>query len=122
MAAKKPAATAPAKKPRMATSAAAKKPVRRASAGPVLRATRRDIAALRKLDADLADSALAAIAVALAKEIDVAKSGTLRSMCARELREVLSELRALTPAQKENDDLDVIRASRAERRANAAAR
>ena len=118
---RKPAAT---KKPaarKTATAAAKpaaeKKPVRRAAVGPVVRATRRDLAAIKKLDEELADSALAAIALALAKEVDQAKSGQLRSMCAGQLREVLKELRSLTPAATQDDGVDRIRAGRAKRRA-----
>jgi hypothetical protein len=119
---KPPAAKKPTARKRAATAKpAAKKPVRRATVGPVVRATRRDLAAIKKLDEDLADSALAAIALALAKEVDQAKSGQLRSMCAGQLREVLKELRSLTPAPTEGDRLDDLRERRAARRRGTAA-
>jgi hypothetical protein len=68
-----------------------------------------------------AGSALAAAALALARELDVPNSATSKSMCAKALVEVLREVRALAPARKETDGVDELTTRRAERRAAAAA-
>lgn len=60
----------------------------------VVLATRRDLRALAKTSPEIATSALAAAALALAREIDgddASASG--KASCARELRAVMSELR-----------------------------
>lgn len=93
-----------------------RKPVasRRAGAGEVLRAVNAD---LKRMPAELAKSALAATAKALAREIDGAKnSATSKSMCARALLDTLEELRALCPPADEVDALDDLAARRAVRR------
>lgn len=69
---------------------------------------------LKKLPAELAGGALAASALALAREIDHAgNSATSKSMCARALTETLEKLRALAPAEKEADKLDDLARRRA---------
>lgn len=99
MAAKKPAA------PRKRAPARQK--------GPVEAAVARD---LKQLPDELAASALAASALALGREIDLAgNSATSKSMCARALTETLEKLRALAPAEKEADKLDDLAARRAAR-------
>ena len=75
--------------------------------GDVEKAVRKDIEAFRRRDRDVADSGLAASALALARMIDDDEnSATSRSMCARALREALDRLRELCPPADENDDLD----------------
>jgi len=82
----------------------------------VVAAVTRDLGELRRRAPDLADSALAASALALAAEIDSqGNSATSKSMCARELRDTLDRLRDLAPKQEEKDDLDDLAARRARR-------
>jgi hypothetical protein len=70
----------------------------------------------------VADSALAATARALARELDdPGNSATSKSMCARALAETLDRLLALAPPKKEADKLDELNARRAKRRGAAAA-
>lgn len=74
------------------------------------------------MPADLATSALAASALALAREIDNAgNSATSKSMCARELREHMEQLRSLIPTDQEADELDDLARRREARRARSAA-
>lgn len=75
----------------------------------------RDLDEIRSRDAKLADSALGATALALAREIDGGNSATSKSMCARELRELMTLLKNLAPAAAEKDDLDELRTRRTAR-------
>lgn len=87
-----------------------------AAGGPVEQATARDLQAF----GDLADSALAASALSLARELDDHRnSATSKSMCARALIETLDRLRELAPPKKERSQLDELKARRAARRAAA---
>jgi hypothetical protein len=71
---------------------------------------------LERLPKDLAESALAASALALAREMDSASnSATSKSMCANALHAALRELRDLAPATEEADQLDQLAAKRADR-------
>jgi hypothetical protein len=91
------------------------------SVASVAEAVQRDIEAIRRRDADLADSALAASALALACEIDAeGNSATSKSMCARELRDTLDRLRELAPKTKTKDRVDDLSDRRAKRRGAAA--
>lgn len=83
--------------------------------GSVAGAVRRDLEAIAKLDPALARSGLAALALAMALEIDDPNSATSKSMCAAQLREALATLRALTPAEREVSAVDELRAARAKR-------
>lgn len=87
----------------------------------VVEAVERELARLHKRGAvDLADSAMAAAALALALEIDTGgNSATSKSMCAKELRETLSALWAAAPPEEAMDDLDELAQRRASRRATA---
>lgn len=79
----------------------------------VLTAVERDIA---KLPDDLAESALAASAVAMALEIEHPyNSATSKSMCQARLMDALRELRALAPEEEAMDGIDQLAAKRAER-------
>lgn len=79
----------------------------------VLSAVERDIA---KLPDDLAESALAASAVAMALEIEHPyNSATSKSMCQARLVEALKELRALAPPAEEADAVNDIESQRAKR-------
>jgi hypothetical protein len=70
---------------------------------------------------DLAQSALAATALAMAELVDDrSHSATSRSMCAGKLMDALEQLRALAPPKQERDDVDDLKARRAERRARSA--
>ena len=97
----------------------AKPPAPRES-GEVAQAIERDLA---RLPADLATSALAASAMALAREMDnPANSATSKSMCAKTLLDTFDRLRELTPTDEESDDLDDLatrRQARIERRTTA---
>jgi hypothetical protein len=61
------------------------------------------------------DSPLAAVAFALARELDARNSATSKSMCAKAMVDVLRELRALVPPLEEKDDLDDLAAQRKKR-------
>jgi DNA-binding IclR family transcriptional regulator len=85
----------------------------------VIEAAEREVEAIRKRDAALADSALAASAIALAYEIaNPYNSATSKSMCAREMRDTLDRLRELAPEERKADDLDDLAARRAKRLAD----
>ena len=82
----------------------------------VVEAVSRDLEAIRGRDEALAESGLAASALALAWSIDDPDtSATARSMCARELRDTLDRLRALAPPAQKADGLDELRGKRAKR-------
>jgi hypothetical protein len=77
----------------------------------------RDLAAIRKRAPELADSALAALALSLAREIDDAdNSATAKAACGRTMHEALATLRALTPAEEAKDKVSDIGRKRAQRR------
>lgn len=91
-------------------------PLERSSRTTVIEAAMRDVQAIRKRDPELAKSALAAAAVALAYEIEHPyNSATSKSMCSRELRETIDRLRELAPEQEETDRLDELTAQRSAR-------
>jgi hypothetical protein len=88
----------------------------------VAAAVQRDIDKIAKADPALAESALAASALALAREIDSSRnSATSKSMCARALLETLDRMRELMPAEETSDGIDELGAKRATRRARSAA-
>ena len=73
---------------------------------------------LRSSAPDLADGALAAMASAMALEVEHPfNSATSKSMCAGKLQDALRELRELAPPQEEADGIDDIAEQRAKRRA-----
>lgn len=73
----------------------------------VVAAVKRDLKGLPK---QLAQSTLAASALALAAELDKVKiSATARASCARALRETMEELRSLAPPAEESDAVDEIK-------------
>ena len=73
----------------------------------VVEGVRRDLASITAPAPALAESALAMAALALAAEIDnPGNSATSKSMCAKELRDILTALRALAPAKHEQDGVD----------------
>lgn len=84
----------------------------------VVAAVKRDLAGMGPR---VADSGLAASALALAREIDKAKnSATSKSMCAKTLIETLDRLRAQAPSTREADGVDDLRERRAGRRSASA--
>lgn len=86
----------------------------------VVAAVEKELAALRKRDKDLADSATAAGALAMAFELDNPhNSATSKSMCRKQLAEALEELRDRAPAEKKGDSVDDLADRRKERRATA---
>lgn len=84
-------------------------------------ATVRDLKAIAKRSPDLAESALAATALALAQEIDGDNSATSKSMCARALTDVLQQLRDIVPPEEKKDAIDELKAKRLARRGGTAA-
>jgi hypothetical protein len=104
-----------------ATTAAA---VLDAATRPVEAAVKNEIAALAKRAKEIEGSALAALAVAMAKEIDKAKnSATAKSACGARLIDSLDRLLARVPPAQTKDELDEIRQRREKRlEAQAAAR
>lgn len=91
-----------------------------ARSGPtnVVDGAERNVEAIRKRDEELAGSALAASAIALAREIEHPyNSATSKSMCAREMRDTLDRLRELAPEEEHADSLDELKQARERRRA-----
>ena len=96
-------------------AASGENPVVNPESGEVARAVARD---LERMPAELSTSGLAALCVALAREIDKPEnSATSKSMCASALRESLAQLRALLTTDEEDDELDDLTRRREARRA-----
>lgn len=84
------------------------------TAGPVERATRYELTTI------VAPASLAAAAVVLAHQVDVADSPTLAATAARELRLTMSTARGIAqPAAMPSNPLDEVRARRERRRVGA---
>ena len=84
----------------------------------VVDAVHAELARLAKRDPDLAVSATAMAALALARELEsYGNSATSKSNCAKELREAMAALWALAPAEVANDSIDELQKRRAKRRA-----
>lgn len=82
----------------------------------VIDANEREIESWRGMAAKLADSTFAAMAIALAYEVeDPYNSATSKAYCARELRETMTLLRAMLPADEKKDGIDDLERRRAER-------
>lgn len=89
----------------------------KAEDGVVVAAVRRDLASLTP---GLADSALAAVALAMGVEVDDrGNPGSTKASCAKALTDALRELRALVPVGEEGDRLDDLAARRDQRRSRA---
>lgn len=85
-------------------------------------AVMRELARLAKRDEWLAESPLAASALALAVQMDdPGNSATSKANCARALNETLDRLRALAPPIDTRDSLDELGTRRAARLAGRAA-
>lgn len=83
----------------------------------VVEAVERDLAAIRSRSPEVADSGLAASAVALAYELeDPFVSATAKSMCAKALADAMVRLREWAPPVEEKDGLDELKARRTARR------
>lgn len=81
-------------------------------------AVKRDLADIAKRDKALSESALAVLALAMARELDSANnSATSKSMCAKQLREAIDRLRELAPEPEKKDDIDDLSRRRRDRRA-----
>jgi hypothetical protein len=78
-------------------------------------AVRRDLESIRLRNAELADSALACTALALAREMDDDNSATSKSMCAKAIIEAMRELRELCPPLEKADGLDDLASRRLRR-------
>ena len=83
----------------------------------VLASVRRDLATIAERSPALATSALAATALALARELDNDNSATSKSMCAKALLDTMDRLRELGPPPKERDGIDDLKDARRARRA-----
>lgn len=71
---------------------------------------------LASLPENLALGALAASALAMAREIDSSgNSATSKSMCQARLQDALAELRSLAPPEVKRDAIDEIKAAREKR-------
>lgn len=82
----------------------------------------RELEWIRARDERLADSAQAAVVVAMAYELENPyNSATAKANCARAMTEALEKLHAQVPSEEEDDELDSIRRERAARRAAAQA-
>lgn len=84
----------------------------------VLASVTRDLASV---PSEMATGGLAAMALALAREIDGENSATSKSMCAGQLRDTLDRIRELSPDKEEGDSLDDLAARRANRIAGSTA-
>lgn len=78
----------------------------------VAAAVKRDLAELAKRDKTVAESGLAAAALALAEALDSHAPASSKSMCAKSLQDILAELRHLAPVKAESSPLDEIKARR----------
>ncbi len=82
----------------------------------VVDAVERDVEIIRQTDPELADSALAAAALAMAYELENPyNSATSKSMCERALLETLDRLRERLPEREGSDALDELASRRAAR-------
>jgi hypothetical protein len=80
--------------------------------GEVEAAVLRDLEGLRALDPDLADSALAASAIELARGMDNPRNSlTSKAMAQRALRETIDRLLELAPAPETQDRVDQLAAT-----------
>jgi hypothetical protein len=86
--------------------------------GELVAAVKRDIA---KLPDDVANGGYAALAVALARELDNPNSATSKSMCGRALLDTLNRLTELTPVKTGETQLDELARRRTERLARESA-
>jgi hypothetical protein len=89
---------------------AKKKPVRKKPVRTVLTAVESDLKVLGKRRPDLPDTALAASARELARQLDDPdNSATSKSMCSRALTETMERLEQMAPPKKEGDWIDSIK-------------
>ena len=80
----------------------------------------RDLAELAGRAPGLDQSALAAMALVMARELDSeTTTATAKANCARVLADALEQLRALAPEKPEGDKVDDLNARRSKRRAAA---
>jgi hypothetical protein len=87
----------------------------------VLAGVEQDLAAIAERDSKLATSALAAMALQLARQLDSTKtSATSKSMCSAQLRDTLDRLRELAPPAQGADRLDEVTKKRDQRRRRSA--
>jgi hypothetical protein len=85
-----------------------------ASQGPVQRAVR---AELRSLRVSVQVDGSAALAVSLARQIDMARGAVAAAAAAGQLRQLLADLRAVAAEKPERDVIDDLNARRARRAA-----
>ena len=81
----------------------------------VYNSVRADLDKLREVAPELANSALAATMLALAREMDDENSATSKSMCAKALLDIDTRLRMLSPSATQEDEVDELTARRSAR-------
>lgn len=98
-------------------------PLSQSGSTDLIDAIHSDLDALREVAPELADSALAASALAMAREIaNPYASATAKSNCARIVLDTMDRLRELAPPDEDHDELDELRDRRAARRGGATAK
>lgn len=85
----------------------------------VLESVDADLALLAKRSPGIEKTARAAMARALAAEMDAGNSATSKSMCAKEIGDIMDALEERAPAVKVGDAVDDLSAKRAARRSAA---
>jgi len=91
-------------------------PLEESGPSRVVEGVERELKVIRKRDKELADSALAGSAFALAREIDSPiTSPTAKAACGKEMRETLARLHGLAPEEAKGGQLHDIRSGRADR-------
>jgi hypothetical protein len=84
----------------------------------VVEAVERDLDAIRRVAPEVADSGVAASALALAAELDSPNnSATSKSMCAKALADAMKTLREWSPPAQKKDGVDELRDRRNAQRA-----
>lgn len=82
----------------------------------VINAIETEIESWRRIAPKVADSTYAATAIALAYEVeDPYNSATSKAYCAKELRETMTLLRSILPAEQRKDGIDDLESRRADR-------
>lgn len=83
-------------------------------------AVERELKRIHEADSSLADSALAALALSLAREMDGPGGVQAKAACGKTLLDTLDRLRELAPAKRQEDAIDQLAKQRAKRRSRSA--
>lgn len=88
----------------------------------VVAATKRDLAEIAERAPAVAESAVAAATLVLARQLDNPKtSATAKALCTKQLRESMVQLRELAPPAPAKDGVHDLAAARSARRSRSAA-